>query len=241
VLEGTLRASTDLLGCECGRGCRAISAVNMRRELVERAIGGDRDAFSDLVRASLSRQYAIATLILRDGDRAQDAVQEALVSAWRGLSALRDPDAWEAWLHRLTVRVCFHQVRRDKRRKLAELQVKPEHDATGADDAPRALAERDRIERELDRLPIDQRASSSCITTWGCPWPRSPRSSTSPSGLHRPDSIEVSRRCAPPWASTPRPDWPRLRREPHEYRRPSRTPPDRGARCWHTTAPAGPT
>ena len=68
----------------------------MQRELVERAIGGDQDAFSDLVKASLSRQYAIATLILRDGDRAQDAVQEALVSAWRGLSALRDPDAWEA-------------------------------------------------------------------------------------------------------------------------------------------------
>ena len=138
--------------------CRAISAVNMQRELVERAIGGDRDAFSDLVRASLSRQYAVATLILRDGDRAQDAVQEALVSAWRGLSALRDPDAWDAWLHRLTVRACFHQVRRDKRRRLVELQAKPDHETTGVDDAPRALAERDRIERELDRLPIDQRA-----------------------------------------------------------------------------------
>ena len=52
----------------------------MQRELVERAIGGDHDAFSVLVRASIGRLYAIATLILRDGDRAQDAVQEALVS-----------------------------------------------------------------------------------------------------------------------------------------------------------------
>jgi RNA polymerase sigma-70 factor (ECF subfamily) len=130
----------------------------MQRELVERAIGGDRDAFSDLVSASLSRQYAIATLILRDGDRAQDAVQEALVSAWRGLSALRDPDAWDAWLHWLSVSACFKQVGLDKRLKVVELQVKPGPEATGADDAPRALAERDRIERELDRLPIDQRA-----------------------------------------------------------------------------------
>lgn len=130
----------------------------MQRELVERAIGGDRDAFSDLVKASLSRQYAIATLILRDGDRAQDAVQDALVSAWRGLSALRDPEAWGAWLHRLTVRACLQQARRDKRRRLVELQVKPDHEATGADDASMALAERDRIERELDRLPIEQRA-----------------------------------------------------------------------------------
>ena len=52
----------------------------MQRELVERAQAGDHDAFSGLVRASLARLYAIATLILRDGDRAQDAVQEALVS-----------------------------------------------------------------------------------------------------------------------------------------------------------------
>jgi RNA polymerase sigma-70 factor, ECF subfamily len=130
----------------------------MRRELVVRAIEGDKDAFSELVNASLSRQYAVATLILRDGDRAQDAVQEALVSAWRGLSALRDPDAWEAWLHRLTVRACLQQVRRDKRRRLVELQGKPSQEATRADDASRALAERDRIERELGRLPIDQRA-----------------------------------------------------------------------------------
>jgi DNA-directed RNA polymerase specialized sigma24 family protein len=42
------------------------------------------------------------TLILRDRDRALDAVQEALVSAWRDIRALRDADAWEGWLYRLT-------------------------------------------------------------------------------------------------------------------------------------------
>ena len=53
----------------------------MQRELVERAIGGDQDAFSSLVDASIDRLYAVATMILRDSDRAQDAVQDALVSA----------------------------------------------------------------------------------------------------------------------------------------------------------------
>ena len=131
----------------------------MQRELVVRAIGGDYDAFSSLVRASASRQYAIATLILRDGDRAQDAVQEALVSAWRGLSALRDPGAWESWLHRLTVRACYVAARHEKRRTLVELHVTPDWEpASGAADASMALAERDRLERELSRLPIDQRA-----------------------------------------------------------------------------------
>ena len=129
----------------------------MERALVERAIQGDREAFSDLVRASTSRQYALATLILRDGDRAQDAVQEALVSAWKGLRALRDPDAWDAWLNRLTVRACFHQVRRDKRRRLVELQVMPNHEPSSSD-AQLALADRDRVERMLDRLPMEQRA-----------------------------------------------------------------------------------
>jgi RNA polymerase sigma-70 factor (ECF subfamily) len=130
----------------------------MQRELVERAIGGDEEAFSVLVNASVSRQYAVATLILRDGDRAQDAVQEALVSAWKGLSALRDPDAWDAWLHRLTIRACFHQVRKEKRRRMFELNVKPEREPREAHDATTGIAERDRVERALDRLPLDQRA-----------------------------------------------------------------------------------
>jgi RNA polymerase sigma-70 factor (ECF subfamily) len=129
----------------------------MQRELVERAIRGDFDAFTTLVNASASRQYAIATLIVRDGDRAQDAVQDALVSAWRGLSALRDPDAWDAWLHRLTVRACYAAARREKRRTLVELPTTPDHEPAGADDEAAALAERDRLERELGRIPIDQR------------------------------------------------------------------------------------
>src|SRR5262245_30880127 len=63
----------------------------MQRELVERARAGDREAFSELARATLDRQYAVAHLILRDCDRAQDAVQEALVSAWRDERSLRVP------------------------------------------------------------------------------------------------------------------------------------------------------
>ncbi|MEO7665195.1 MAG: RNA polymerase sigma factor, partial [Candidatus Limnocylindrales bacterium] len=130
----------------------------MQRQLVERAIGGDFDAFTDLVNASASRQHAIAALILRDPDRAHDAVQDALVAAWRGLSALRDPDAWEVWLHRLTVRACYSRARQDKRRSLVELPASADFEMSGGRDEPAAFAERDRIERELGALPIDQRA-----------------------------------------------------------------------------------
>lgn len=55
----------------------------MQRQLVERAIAGDHDAFSDLVRTAYPRLHGVARLILRDPERAQDAVQEALVRAWR--------------------------------------------------------------------------------------------------------------------------------------------------------------
>jgi RNA polymerase sigma-70 factor (ECF subfamily) len=74
-----------------------------QRELIERARRGDHDAFASLVDAHLARLDAAARLILRDGELARDAVQEALIRAWRDLPGLRDPDRFDAWLHRLAV------------------------------------------------------------------------------------------------------------------------------------------
>src|SRR5215210_6934 len=129
----------------------------MQRQLVERAIAGDFDAFASLATASATRQYLIAALILGDQDRAHDAVQDALVSAWRGLSALRDPDAWDAWVHRLTVRACYAAARQEKRRWLVEIPATLDLNLAGRVDEAAAFAERDRVERELAGLPIDQR------------------------------------------------------------------------------------
>ena len=64
----------------------------MDRDLVESAQHGDQAAFVDLIRARVDRLYAIAQRILRDVDRAEDALQDALVIAWRDLRGLRDPD-----------------------------------------------------------------------------------------------------------------------------------------------------
>ena len=52
----------------------------MRRDLVQRAMDGDHDAFSELARQSIDKLYAIARLILHDEERAKDATQEALVA-----------------------------------------------------------------------------------------------------------------------------------------------------------------
>lgn len=137
----------------------------MQRDLVERAIAGDHGAFSELARVSVGRLYVVARLILRDDARAEDATQEALVTAWQRLAGLRDPDRFEAWLHRLLVHACYREAGRVKRRRTFEVQVgplaMPEASPATADkgfDLATDLAERDQLERGFRRLDLDQRA-----------------------------------------------------------------------------------
>ena len=131
----------------------------MRRDLVEQAMAGDHDAFSELARVSIGRLYATAHLILRDDGRAEDATQEALVAAWRDLSALRDPDRFDAWLHRLLVRACYREIRRGRHRWTIEVDVDDVVLESSGDRADPALEllDRDQLERGFGRLDPDQR------------------------------------------------------------------------------------
>ena len=97
---------------------RAKVEANVQRDLVERAQRGDHDAFAVLAGATIGRMDAAARLILRDPDRAEDAVQETLVRCWRDLPTLRDPDRFEAWLNRLFLNACRDQLRSAKRRSI---------------------------------------------------------------------------------------------------------------------------
>jgi RNA polymerase sigma-70 factor (ECF subfamily) len=127
----------------------------MQRELVERARRGDHDAFATLAGAAINRLDAAARLILRDPEQAKDAVQNALVRAWRDLPTLRDPDRFDAWLHRLLVRCCIDETRRGRRQRfdveLSDLDLQ-------ANDATSAAADRDELERGFSRLEPEQRA-----------------------------------------------------------------------------------
>jgi RNA polymerase sigma-70 factor (ECF subfamily) len=125
-------------------------------ELVERARRGDHAAFDALATGAYHRLYAIARRILRDEYAAQDAVQETLVRAWRDLRGLRDPDRFDAWLHRLLVHACADQARRDRRRRVEVVAVDIDPPAP-ADDFDR-LADRDELEGAFLALSLEHRA-----------------------------------------------------------------------------------
>jgi RNA polymerase sigma-70 factor (ECF subfamily) len=99
----------------------------MDAALVERAREGDREAFATLARHALPWMDGVARLTLRDPDLARDAVQEALLRAWKGLPGLRDPAQFQAWLRRLVVRSCIDELRRTRGRHAVEVSLTELH------------------------------------------------------------------------------------------------------------------
>jgi RNA polymerase sigma-70 factor (ECF subfamily) len=126
------------------------------RDLIEAAQRGDRAAFVDLIRPRTDRLFGVAQRILRDVDRAEDALQDGLVIAWRDLRSVRNPDRFDAWLQRLVIHVCLNQATRERRRA-AQLRVLPV-DGPAAPDELLSVADRDLLDRGFRRLPPEQRA-----------------------------------------------------------------------------------
>jgi RNA polymerase sigma-70 factor (ECF subfamily) len=129
----------------------------MQRDLVERARSGDHDAFAELARASSDRMFALASLVLGDSESAKDALQEALILAWRDIRALREPVAWEAWSNRLTVRACYRLAGRERKRTRLQRAIIADDPALAFE--PRsAILDRDEVERGFRDLDPAQRA-----------------------------------------------------------------------------------
>jgi RNA polymerase sigma-70 factor, ECF subfamily len=125
-------------------------------ELLARAKAGDPHAFEALIQSRIGRLHATASLVLHDRTLAEDAVQEALVRAWRSLPRLRDPERFDAWLRRLLVHACIDAARGEKHeRKVRELPI----GVAAHGDFESAVAERDALARAFAGLTASHRAA----------------------------------------------------------------------------------
>ena len=128
----------------------------MGPDLIDRAKRGDKEAFTGLVLQLGDRLYAVAYRILRDAVRAEDAVQQTFLVAWRELPTLRDDGRLEAWLYRLLVNACYAEIRHTRRWQPGLRLVSVEDPAEG--DAQLNVADRDELERAFRRLSTEHRA-----------------------------------------------------------------------------------
>jgi len=129
--------------------------MTQRRDLVSSARGGDREAFAELVELESRETIGLCLAILRSQPDAEDAAQEAFVTAWRRLPSLRDPDLWGGWFRRLTVSAAIDYHRRRRNSNLVPLdgQEPPPNP-----DAQHSLAARDETRRLIACLEAKDQA-----------------------------------------------------------------------------------
>ncbi|MFC8227560.1 RNA polymerase sigma factor SigM [Streptomyces sp. NPDC057287] len=164
------------------------------QDLLAQHVAGEPDAFGELVRRHRDRLWAVALRTLGDREEAADAVQDALVSAFRAAHTFRGQSAVTTWLHRITVNACL-----DRARKAASRKTAPVDDAERLDqlmephESAEAPAERQDLHRELlaalSTLPAEQRAALVLVDMQAYPVAEAARILEVPTGT-------VKSRCA---------------------------------------------
>jgi RNA polymerase sigma-70 factor (ECF subfamily) len=132
-------------------------------ELIQRASGGDTEAFAALVALHERFVYNLTLRALGNADDAADMAQEAFIRAWLALPAFRQDAQFRTWLYRIALNLCINRMPR-LRRELNdlthdELADIPEPACSGID-PPTSLElqeQRAFLHREIDRLPEQYR------------------------------------------------------------------------------------
>ena len=147
------------------------------RALVAAHVAGDADAFGTLFARHRDRLWAVALRTTGDPEEAADALQDAMVAAFRRADSYRGDAAVTTWLHRIVVNACLDRIRRRKVRAADPLPDEPEEQQDRAEapsrdrDDPAAAAERSEVRRALraalDRLPVDQRVALVLVDVEG--------------------------------------------------------------------------
>jgi RNA polymerase sigma-70 factor, ECF subfamily len=138
-------------------------------ELLAAHCAGDGDAFAEIVRRHRDRLWAVALRTTGNPEEANDALQDALISAYRRADSFRGDAAVTTWLHRIVVNASLDRLRRRAVRTWVPLPDEGAGEGGGVlvDESrladPRAAAEASETVREvraaLDTLPPDQRAA----------------------------------------------------------------------------------
>ncbi|MGH3715450.1 MAG: RNA polymerase sigma factor SigM [Micromonosporaceae bacterium] len=134
--------------------------------LLKAHLAGDPDAFNQLVRRHQDRLWAVALRTIGDREEAADALQDALLSAYRAAGRFRGDAAVTTWLHRIVVNACLDRVRRRAVRPTVPL---PEQ-GPGEPVTPDRTTERETklvVHDALGQLPTEQRAALVLVDLHG--------------------------------------------------------------------------
>ena len=136
-------------------------------ELLRAHADGDPHAFEELVRRHRDRLWAVALRTLREPEEAADALQDALISAYRAAGSFRAESAVTTWLHRIVVNACLDRIRRRQVRPTVPL---PEEGPGEPAERRDRMAERDTamaVEAALGQIGVEQRAAITLVDIEG--------------------------------------------------------------------------
>jgi RNA polymerase sigma-70 factor (ECF subfamily) len=150
------------------------------RDLLDAHLAGDPDAFGDLFTRHRERLWAVALRTTGNAEDAADALQDAMISAFRRAGTFRGDAAVTTWLHRIVVNACLDRLRRRRVRAAEPLPDDLEEQAArgdvlatpaAADPAAEVVAgERRRtVLAALEQLPPDQKAALVLVDMEGYP------------------------------------------------------------------------
>jgi len=131
-------------------------------ELLAAHVAGDRYAFGELFHRHQRQLHRLARLTTHNREDAEDALQDAMLSAHRGAGAFRHDAAVGSWLHRIVVNACLDRLRRTKAHPTSPLEdIYPVADRTAQVET--AIV----VQRALMRLPVEQRAAVVAVDMQG--------------------------------------------------------------------------
>ena len=106
------------------------------KKIIEKVLGGDANAFEELVLKYEKTVYNLALRMVGDRDDASDMTQEAFIKAYGSLSSFRGDSKFSVWIYRIATNVCLDFLRSKSRKQQVSLTVSDDDDEDAQLDIP---------------------------------------------------------------------------------------------------------